>query len=137
MYVRTYVRTYVYTYTYTYVGIYIYVRTYICTYIYAYMYVHMYVRTYVRTYIGVSGFPNRVFFPWVRCWGGLSGIPCFSLLSPSPSPLGTGAPPPATHPFQVPPKSPRHTKCSINKTHPPRPIRSKFRVNRRDTRNSL
>ena len=29
--------------------------------------------------VGVRGFPNGVFFPWVRCWGGLSVIPCFSL----------------------------------------------------------
>jgi hypothetical protein len=37
-------------------------------------------------------------------------------------------PPAVTHPFQVPDVPPRHTTCLSNKAHPPRPIRSKFRL---------
>ena len=37
-------------------------------------------------------------------------------------------PPAAIHPFQIPAKSPRHTKRFIKKIHPPRPICSKFRL---------
>ena len=84
------------------------------------------------------GGPERHSFPWERCWGGLSGTLCVSLLfSFSFSLLDVGVrpaaihrvadrtkpptarcheEPAATHRFQVP-------AVSSNKTHPPRPTR--------------